>query len=128
MRLPAHVLAGAARGVRPRRNFPPCGTRHRPKQCQGMRRVVAIALAVALVLGSGVLVWAGGMTVELVDGRIRARFDQVPLREAVAAVARASGTELAGSVDMSPAVTLNVERVTVEEAFERLLAPGSFFF
>jgi hypothetical protein len=63
-----------------------------------------------------------------VDGRVRATFDQVPLKEAVAAVARAGGTEVVGAVDMSPAVTVTLEDVSLEEAFERLLAPESFLF
>src|SRR5262245_47565947 len=86
-------------------------------------RIAVLALA-ALVAGE---VTAGAAPAVRYEGeRVSARFDAVPVEEAVAAIAEASGADVHGTVRVPREVTLELEAVSIDEALGRLLGTQSF--
>jgi hypothetical protein len=87
-----------------------------------MRVAVAACLALAIVAPAG----ADAPDVRWDGDRVSARFDAVPLGDALEALARATGAELRGAVATPHGVTLTLDAVPIEEALARLLAGQSY--
>lgn len=80
------------------------------------------ALAIVILAAAPPLVAAGEARIQVLDGLVSARFDAVPVAEAVAAIRRAAGLEvvLPASVQ-GKTVTLAADQVPLERFIQRVL-------
>jgi hypothetical protein len=86
-------------------------------------RFEALLRALAVVLAAAV---AAHADVRFEHDRVTARFDAMPVGDAIQALAAATGGEVHGGVVAQRDVTLELHEVTLEEALGRLLGQQSF--
>ena len=84
----------------------------------------AAAIVLVLVAVGRVAAALGDLRYE--NERVTARFEHVPVADAVAALAGATGAELHGGIISTREVTLVLDAVPVEEALHRLLGGQNF--
>ena len=79
-----------------------------------------------LVLAALAIAGRADAAVELRDGRLTVRVEEAALADVLHDVARLSGAEVRGRVDGERRVTVDLERVPVRQALERLLGEHNF--
>lgn len=89
-----------------------------------MRRRGLVLLAILLV--TPVTAQAAAPKVEYRDDRVTAKFEQVELEAALAALAEASGAQLRGGVRTPRTISMELDAVPVNEALPRLLGEQNF--
>lgn len=102
--------------------------RLRESRASRRRRAGSIAarLLAALALLAPPVARATSPQVDVHGDRVTARFDDTPLADAVGAIARAASAEVDGGVVTARTVTVALDDVPLQQAFERVMAGESF--